>query len=200
MTHAIIPGPREGECHRDAVTVIMPTIPPRRAQRGNALHSVAAQNRLPSAVLIEEDTEKLGSARMRNRMLRYVTTEWVTFLDDDDMLYPQHLSTLMAAQHDTGADVVYGWYDVHGGTDPRPDREGKPFDADELRRGSYITVPSLVRTSLARAAGFEYRDGLDDWGFYLNLLDLGAMFHHVPERLFLWNHWAANTSGSPERW
>lgn len=185
---------------RDAVTVIMPTIPPRQSQRALALHSIGTQTRVPEAVLIMEDREKEGSAAMRNRALERVQTEWVTFLDDDDVLYPQHVSTLMAAQHDTGADVLYGWYDVVGGTDPRPDREGKPFDADELRRGSYITVPSLVRTSLAWEAGFRYVDGLDDWGFYLGLLDLGAMFHHVPERLFQWNHWSGNTSGNPERW
>lgn len=185
---------------RDAVTVIIPTIPPRYAKLAAALMSIGTQNQLPEAVLIMEDRNREGSAAMRNRALGRVQTEWVTFLDDDDRLYPHHLSTLMAAQKETGADVVYGWYDVQGGTDPRPDMFGKPFDPEELRRGSFITVPSLVRASLARRAGFEYRQGLDDWGFYLNLLNLGAIFHHVPERLFEWLHWAGNTSGSPDRW
>ncbi len=46
-----------------------------------------------------------------------MNTEWVAFLDDDDYFYPQHLEALANAAQDTGADMVYPWYDVDGGTD-----------------------------------------------------------------------------------
>lgn len=177
------------------VSMIVATIPPRVSQLVDLLESVRDQYVKPKRVLIEVDTEHEGSAAMRNRALERVDTPWVTFADDDDTLKPTHLEVLTQAQIRSGADVVYSWYDVVGGTDPRPEMFGKPFDADELRRGSFITVASLVRTSLAKQCAFEYKEGLDDWGFYLNLLDLGAIFHHEPIRTYNWLHHDYNTSG-----
>lgn len=184
------------------ITLIIPTIPPRADLLRRMLHSVAAQTVLPSQIIIELDTGHTGSAATRNRALEKVTTPLVAFADDDDELEPNHIELLLCSMRETGADVVYPWYTVVGGTDPRPDRFGVPFDAEELRKSSYITVNSLVRTGLARQAGFHVVPGtsLDDWGFYLGLLDLGAIFHHVPERTFRWYHHASNTSGQPDRW
>lgn len=180
------------------ITLIIPTIPPRAGLLQRMLNSVSKQTMMPTVVSVETDPNATGSAPTRNRALERVTTTWVTFADDDDILLPHHIKTLADAQVESGADVVYSWYEViDGGTDPRPDRFNKPFDADELRRGSYIAVNSLVRTSLAKMAKFEWKDGLDDWHFYLRLLDLGAMFHHVPSRTFLWSHHGKNTSGKP---
>lgn len=184
------------------ITLIIPTIPPRADLLRRMLRSVAAQTVLPSHIIIELDAERTGSAATRNRALEKVITPLVAWADDDDELEPNHLELLLRGMRETGADVVYPWYTVVGGTDPRPDRFGVPFDADELRRGSYITVNSLVRTGLAKQARFDFDPvtGLDDHVFYLRLLELGAIFHHVPERTFLWHHWAGNTSGRPTRW
>lgn len=191
------------------ITLVIPTIPPRGRLLLRLLRSVEAQTKLPDWVQLNIDEDREGSAATRNRGLEAVTTEWVTFADDDDELMPHHIQTLWEAQQESGADVVYSGYQVIGGTDPRPDRKGKPFDADELRRGSYITIHSLVRTSLAQAARFEFDpvSGMDDHGFYLRLLDLGATFHHVPVETYKWYHWvnaetgkSGNTSGRPDRW
>ncbi len=184
------------------ITLIITTIPPRAGLLRRMLHSVAEQTLLPERIIIESDPDHTGSAATRNRAMDRVTTPLLCFADDDDELGPTHLETLMRGMEESGADVVYSGYTVIGGTDPRPDREGQPFDADELRRGSYITVSSLVRTGLARQAGFHVVPGtsLDDWGWYLGLLDLGAIFHHVPEKTYRWNHWEGNTSGDPHRW
>lgn len=180
------------------VTLIIPTIPPRKDELNRLLTSAHVQTIPATWVHIEPDAEATGSAATRNRALECVDTTWVTFADDDDILLPDHIETLSKAQLESGADVVYSWYTViDGGVDPRPDRFGKPFDAKELRRGSYIPVNSLVRTSLAKMAKFEWKDGLDDWYFYLKLLDLGAIFHHVPKKTFLWSHHDKNTSGKP---
>lgn len=184
------------------ITLIITTIPPRAALLREMLHSVAEQTLLPAQIIIESDPQHTGSAATRNRAMEKVTTPLLCFADDDDILEPHHLETLMYGMEESGADVVYSGYTVVGGTDPRPDREGKPFDAEELRRGSYITVSSLVRTGLARQAGFCVVPGtsLDDWGWYLGLLDLGAIFHHVPEKTYRWMHWEGNTSGLGTRW
>ncbi len=184
------------------ITLIIPTIPPRADLLKRMLRSVVEQTLLPSHIIIESDPDHTGAANTRNRALEKVTTPLVAFADDDDELEPNHLASLMQGMAETGADVIYPWYTVIGGTDPRHDRFGQPFDAEELRRGSYIPVNSLVRTGLAKQARFHVVPGtfLDDWGFYLRLLDLGAMFHHVPWRTFKWYHHDANTSGQYNRW
>lgn len=186
----------------DDVTVIIPTIPPRRQMLKRAVHSALMQSWAPAAIHIELDTHHAGSAATRNRALEAVRTEWVAFLDDDDVLLPNHLEVLCKAADAYAADVVYPWPQMNGAPDPSPDRFGLPFDEDLLRVRSYIPVTSLVETELAQAAQFWAPDGsvYDDWGFYLRLLDLGATFHHVPERTWIWNVGTHNTSGQPDRW
>lgn len=190
------------------VTVVIPTIPPRAAMLERALASVVAQT-VPAAVLVEPDPGRTGSAATRNRALAKVTTDWLLCLDDDDVLMPNAVQLLTEAQQKTGADVVSG-----GAWIPeRPDHcEPGPLvppgwiSWQAITERSILTVASLVRTELARLAGFEFRDDrrtgmhLDDFGFYGNLVGLGAKFWRIPETVFIWNHHGANTSGQPGRW
>jgi hypothetical protein len=186
-----------------SITVCIATIPPRREKLRRALSSVTAQQLLPTAVVVEYDHLHEGAPATKNRALAKVTTEYVAFLDDDDAFRADHLAVLYASARATGADVTYGWYQVIGGTDPRPERFGVPFDEELLRVNSYIHTAPLVRTKMFQAAGgFQYRHGnkLDDWGAWLGMLDQGAKFVHVPEKTYLWSHDGGNTSGDPTRW
>jgi len=181
------------------VTVVIPTHPGREDLLLSALASVLSQTLRPAAVIVEQDLHREGSAVVRTRALAKVTTGWTAFLDSDDLFMPEHLAVLSAAAAESGADVVYPWPEILGGTDPRPDRFGVPFDPDELRRGSYIPVTSLVRTELAQSCGgFVRPDGsdYDDWGFYLGMLDAGARFLHVPQRTWTWRHHGYGTPGT----
>lgn len=195
----------------DDITVVIPHIPVRTTGLLQAVASVTAQNYPASDIIITQDTRRDGAAVTRNRGLRNVTTPWVAFLDDDDVLYQHHLETLIMCARVTKADVVYPGCHVRnpalGGIIPTRDewgRFGKPFDAELLRQMSYIPVTSLVRTELAQKALFGPVAGsdsiYDDWGFYVRLLDLGATFVHVPVVTWLWNHDGKNTSGQADRW
>lgn len=194
------------------VTVIIPHIPSRVDKLARALASVTAQTYPARDVIIASDLFKEGSAATRNRpLLTGIATDWVAFLDDDDVWLPHHLETLIAAARATGAQVVYpGCVVVDGNGFQIPRREewgrfGRPFDAELLRRKAYLPVTSLVDAELACKALFgpptTHPDSdYDDWGFYLRLLDLGATFLHVPEITWIWHHHGANTSGRPDRW
>lgn len=189
------------------ITVAIPSIPQRRSKLRQALTSVAIQNYPAAAVSVAYDLKGEGSAATRNRALRAVQTPWVAFLDDDDTFLPHHLEILANAAEETDADVIYGLPRVIGPTGQAVTRHwqwGGPeeFDPDLLREHSYITVSSLVRTHFAKNAGFTFKDAgngqsYDDHGFYLNLLDLGAKFHHIHQETFIWNHHGMNTSGKP---
>lgn len=184
------------------ITVAIAHIPTRMDELHRAMESVNAQTHPPEFIVVEPDHARTGGAATKNRALARVKTDWVAFLDDDDEFMPQHLSLLATEALMSDADVVYSWPLMCGGNDPRPDMFGKPFDADELRRGSYLHTTILVRTDLAqRVGGFQCLPGsdYDDHGFHLALLDAGALFVHVPERTWIW-HIGGNTSGRPDRW
>jgi len=160
----------------------------------------------PYAVNVANDVDGEGAAITKNRALAAVATEWVAVLDSDDQFEPQHLAKLAAAQQETGADVIYPWPIMDcalGGGDPRPEMFGKPFDPADLRRFNFIPTTVLMRTDLARkVGGFQRRPGepWDDHGLFVAMLDAGAVFHHHPERTWIWTIHGQNTSGLPERW
>lgn len=185
------------------VTVCIPSIPPRRAMLGRAVASVLAQTAPAAALSITVDLDRTGAAVTRQRALDAVRTPWTAFLDDDDELYPQHLGRLLEHAEATGADFVYPWFEVHGGTDPFPQHFGRPFDpADPVQ----TTITVLVRTELAQAVGFTappdsatvggQRHG-EDYQFTLGCLAAGATIVHLPERTWRWHHHGANLSGLP---
>lgn len=59
-------------------------------------------------------------ARLRNLMIRMATTEWVAFLDDDNVFEPEHLPSLLACAERTGAPAVHSWMRM-------VDAEGRPY-------------------------------------------------------------------------
>lgn len=182
------------------MTLVIPTIPPRTQLLKRALDSVWAQRRPFSDVIIATDLGHEGAGPTRTRGMRAVTTEWTAFLDDDDELHPDHLDVLIHGAIDSGADLVYPWFEVAGGTDPFPMHEGKVFDPADP---NMFPVTVLARTEVLQASdGFPLSDGVtgDDWPLWLQLADMGAKIVHVPHRTWTWYHNSGNTSGLPGRW
>jgi hypothetical protein len=190
------------------ITVVIPTIPGRGSMLDRAIESAAAQTLTPAAIIIELDDTGTGAAATRNRALEKVTTPWVAFLDDDDELDPSHLLTLATAQLSTGADLVWPWFRVHGGTDPFPGHRGRQWDPADPHQ---IPVTLLARTDCLRAVdGFRTIDdgpvdrhgnrAGEDFDLWLRMAAAGAVFHHVDEVTWTWHHHGANTSGLPSRW
>jgi hypothetical protein len=133
----------------------------------------------------------------------------VAFLDDDDEMMTHHLQALATAAACESADFVFSWYEVIGGTDPRPEEFQIPWDPESPRQ---TTITTLVRTDLARSVGgFSDPDDTDlsspdrhyageDWWFTRRCNDAGAVIVHHPEITWRWHHHSSNTSGLPSRW
>lgn len=191
------------------ITVVVPTIPPRANLLARALASVEIQTLQPKAVIVETDTDRLGAALTRQRGLEKVETEWVAFLDDDDEFMAHHLRSLSLWAVFQRADYVFSWYHVCGGTDPRPEEFGLPWDRECPRQ---TTVTTLVRTEIALAVGGFSSDGEDnlhspdrhyageDWLFTERVNASGATISHLPRKTWYWHHHGANTSGLPGKW
>lgn len=185
------------------ITVVIPTIRGREKMLARARQSVADQIYRPVQVIVIEDVGKAGAARNRQQGLDQVATEWVAFLDDDDEMLPGHLLALVRAQQIHGADIVWPWFDVQGGTDPFPMHEGRQWDPTNPHQ---IPITVLARTEAVRAVGgfHDMPEGSldprgqragEDWDLWLRMSAAGYRFHHVNERTWIWNHHGGNTSG-----
>lgn len=186
------------------ITVLMPSIPPRGVLRNAALASVASQTLQPHAVSLAIDVDRQGAPATRQRALDAALTEWVAPLDDDDAFMPQHLEHLMRHALETGADYVYSWFEVIGGTDPFPPTHfTNPFNPDDPIE---TTVTVLMKTELADQIGYKSMDrGHDtntgeDYGMLLGAVRLGAKIEHLVEKTWYWRHHGKNTSGLATKW
>jgi glycosyltransferase involved in cell wall biosynthesis len=202
------------------VIVVIPTIAPRADMLKRATDSIQDE-RVSYGFWAELDYDKSGPAVARNRAVEAatkdgVTSEWIAFLDDDDMFKPGHLTKCIAHAEETSADVVYPWFDlIRRGKDRNDwafllidgkDAFGQEFNEPALRQNNYIPVTALVRRSLFEQVGGFPVPGSEewphvqneDWGLWLRLLDAGAKFSHLPERTWVWDHHGKNSSGRPD--
>jgi hypothetical protein len=198
-------GRPEPEHRPSGVTVCLATIPQRRGLLLRALESVEAQTVRPDAVVVVCDHGREGAGRTKTRALEQARTEWVTFLDDDDQMFPHHVELLLDHARESGADVVYSSAEVvtpDGRVLPNEEgwgRYGLPFDPQRLREISYIQTPALMKTSVARSVGGFAAAGdstCDEWNMYRAILAAGGAFSHLPRRTWRWHHWGGNTGGN----
>lgn len=195
---------------KDAITIVIPTIPARKVGIRRAIRSIDAQilsATIPNLrVVVVEDTTKSGAAVTRQNGLAQVETELVAFLDDDDEFLPTHIQTLFNAYQDSGADYIYPWFYVFGGTDPFPGNFGRPWDINDPAE---IPVTTLARTeTLLDVGGWNpqsYQDQnivdnperiAEDRHLRNRLMDSGASILHVPERTWIWWHGGSASAGT----
>lgn len=142
---------------------------------GLAIKPVTSTNGLP-----------LRRARAANAGLKAATGELALFLDDDDVLLPDHLSRLVAAaRRHQDAPAVYADVELgrHGCGVWQPEHcFNAEFDEVRLLFENYLPIHAvLFRRELAqRQASFdEAFDLFEDWDFWLQLTQAGP-FVHVP--------------------
>lgn len=185
------------------VTVVIPTIPPRRAYLDRAVQSVMTQTAQPKDVSVSVDEVGLGASRNRNAAAHGATTEWLAFLDDDDEFLPHHLEILVAVAVERGADYVFGDFVIpqHPGFVLNSYCYGEFDPAQPLQ----TTITTVVKRSLFEdLGGFMEPDQMtlihgdsigEDYDFTKRCVAVGAEIHHVPMVTWYWHHHGGNTSG-----
>ena len=126
-----------------------------------------------------------------NVALNYVTNQserfdYVTFLDDDDILYPFFAARMSEALTWSGADLVYAisnkrwpWRSTQIG--PLPFPASCLIAENFITCNSYTLVTEFLRRTDVRFD--EHKRYLDDWEFLLSLWSNGARFHFFSETL-----------------
>ncbi|KPV77829.1 glycosyltransferase family 2 protein [Rhodotorula graminis WP1] len=141
----------------------------------------------------------LGEAR--NVAASSARGRWLLFLDDDDVLKPHALATLLSVAQRTGARALSTWLDEFASDAdplaPRPEGVDLPhrrtywFLGQELSAGLLSNAYGsgnvfVARETFDRVGGFStYREvGGEDWEFYTRLaLEEGEKHLVVPEEL-----------------
>lgn len=160
----------------DEVTLLTASVPERVEMLGEACASVNAQTVKPAAHLIGVDHAREGGPIVYNRLAEKVDTPWVTFLDDDDLLEPDHLETMLGNTH--GADVVYTWCRPVGHSFRL---YNQPFNRSILAQRSIVPITAMVRTEFYARAGWMRHEAGYDWRFWQRVAEAGATFRCVPQ-------------------
>jgi len=153
-----------------------------------------------------------GRSEAMNTGVRSATTPFVTFLDDDDLYYPEHLSLLTrAAQHSPHrafyTDAVSTFLEMGEDgayvTKKRLRMYSQDFDRNLLLFDNYIPLTTLMvrRDDFLSVGGFDPAfDLFEDWDFLIRLSRIGD-FLRIPRITCEVRHFAGGESiilSSPE--
>ncbi|MFC4161802.1 glycosyltransferase [Chitinimonas lacunae] len=117
--------------------------------------------------------------------------EYIAFLDEDDVVYPDHYAALLGELHsESGLDLVYAGCRVRrcrreadGSVSPAESLGEKnlPFSAERLRLGNFIPLHALLcRTAVLRRYRFdESLEAYEDWDLLARLVDDRLRFGHL---------------------
>lgn len=141
---------------------------------------------------IRQENGYLGAAR--NAGVAAAQGQWVAFVDDDDILEPEYVSTLMTAARCTGASAVSSVLVTYPDDGSYLSRSrGTPFvfvgDAPQLC-ASWNTVGGagclVAKEAWEAVEGFHTRHGVghEDWTLLLSIALTGRRVVAVPEPLY----------------
>ena len=133
---------------RPGITVAIAAHPARfTTYLAEAIASAVNQTLQPAAIIVYNDQERHGAGGSRRALLDQVQTEWIAWLDSDDVWYPQHLSRCYTTAVETESIYVFPWFD---GGDPLG-HFGLEFNPCTPH---HTTMGHLVRTDIAKRVGF----------------------------------------------
>jgi glycosyltransferase involved in cell wall biosynthesis len=163
---------------RDRIAAVVVSLPERVELLHQALDSIAAQTRPPDDLVVGVDWARRGEVWNQNRLLAATDAEWVAFLHDDDLWYPEHLAS--AEKHFETADVIVSDFDSTGRTWDIP----KHWDRwDLLLRTNWFPPSAVVarRTVVDRWHEPDQPPPYDwvDWANWRRLYTIGARFAYT---------------------
>jgi GT2 family glycosyltransferase len=131
------------------------------------------------AIHYEATGHRVGRARAGNIALARAKGEWLNFLDDDDVLFADHVEVLVERALESGASAAYALaWETHTEVDREQQRyreilhvtrHFQPFDRLTLWHHNYLPIQAVLfhRRLWERHGGFaEDMDQLEDWNLW----------------------------------
>jgi glycosyltransferase involved in cell wall biosynthesis len=162
----------------DKISIVTATLPERKKFLEKMLNSVAEQIVLPAQHIVVEDNGE-GFVKTVNKAVAMVNTEFFCLVDDDDIIYPNHVETL---HNNLKADIVWTWCRVVG----RDLSFNSFYEPGKLQIQPYIPSNMLMKTSLwNKMEGYRDKNHSEvphpDWDMLRRCERSGATFLCVPE-------------------
>lgn len=155
-------------------------------------------------IIMVTDNKKMMLGQKRNVMVDMAQGKYVVFVDDDDRLEPDYLTSLLIAIHyHSDADVITFLVSVslNGGT-PKLCRYSKDFRRDHNTRTGYERLPNhicAVKRELAQQVSFPNVAYGEDSAYSKLLLPLLKTEHHIPRVLYHYDYNAETTETQQHR-
>jgi O-antigen biosynthesis protein len=212
--------------YQPSISILMPVYRPRREWIEAAIDSVQAQSYKnwllcvccdgPAEQWLDDflrrrvaeeprirvafGAERRGIASALNGAGTLADGDYVTFLDQDDVLSPSALHFLIEAMQEQTADIFYSDEDWMDETGHRVRPNFKPGWSPELLAGCmYFGHLFAARRDLVAHVGW-FRDGFEgaqDYDLALRLVAAGASVKHVARVLYHWRaHEGSTAAGS----
>src|SRR5258706_5483118 len=139
---------------------------------------------IEGVTLVEHETSR-GRSEAANAGVNAAKNEYIAFLDDDDLYFPEHLATLSNAARGSNAMVWYS--DAVSAFIDGESREAmrifaRDFDRELLLVDNFVPLPTLLlrRADFLALGGFDSTfDLFEDWDFLIRLAQRGD-FIRVP--------------------
>ena len=151
-------------------------------------HPAPAERTGPHPVRFVASDNRLSRPRAANAGLDAARGEWITFLDDDDLLLPGHIAGLVAARGDaTNARFIYTLA-LARMADGSTQSWGQPFALEQLYERNFIHLSTALFARELGTSGCRFDESfeiMEDWDFFLQCAQ-HTRFHFEPRQTFVW--------------
>ncbi|HEV2461063.1 MAG TPA: glycosyltransferase family A protein [Ktedonobacterales bacterium] len=114
---------------------------------------------------------------VRAALLEKAHGEYVCFLDDDDLMFPDYLEAMLGALHNSPQAAFAVCLMLHCGGSHKRGQIQPYYVSGELRVGSIGTPQIVSRTSAMQKVGWQHRERYEADG--LTYQQLGTLYPHV---------------------
>lgn len=163
-----------------------------RQETLNYLHQIIDQ-RIETLFL----PDNRGIASASNAALARVTSEFVCFLDHDDLLKPEALQEIAQVINQSNPDIIYSDEEYIKPNGAHYSAHFKPdYSPDLLLATNYICHLTAYRYSLIHQVGGlrEGYDGSQDHDLLLRCLEHTNKISHIPKILYQWRRIPGSTA------
>jgi len=182
--------------------VITPTIEGREHLLLECAESVRQQT-VACSHHVYLDTDRVGPAIIRNTIMVRLSCEYVAFVDDDDLIDPDHIETLLAPmlmfEGCYHPDLVFSWYRAKGAPETERVYEFNDYAYGVMLGGRNLIPVTVVarREAVLEAGGFWPEDRYEDYSLWMRMLERGSTFAVVPRETWTYRMLGGNRTHLP---